>query len=124
MGVLMLIAAFFGPWDAERWLGLALTLVGHAFLAAARMQLGESFSVAAEARALVTHGLYARVRNPIYLFSAIAVTGFFLYLHWHWGLLLLLVLVPLQVKRARTEAQVLEQQFGDAYRAYRAHTWF
>jgi protein-S-isoprenylcysteine O-methyltransferase Ste14 len=29
-----------------------------------------------------------------------------------------------QMARARKEAQVLEANFGDEYRAYRARTWF
>jgi protein-S-isoprenylcysteine O-methyltransferase Ste14 len=38
--------------------------------------------------------------------------------------LILLILIPLQTIRARREAQVLEAKFGDAYRQYRARTWF
>jgi protein-S-isoprenylcysteine O-methyltransferase Ste14 len=40
------------------------------------------------------------------------------------GLLFLLVVAPLQAMRARKEARVLEEKFGDAYREYRARTWF
>jgi protein-S-isoprenylcysteine O-methyltransferase Ste14 len=32
--------------------------------------------------------------------------------------------MALQVVRAGREAKVLEARFGDAYRAYRARTWF
>jgi protein-S-isoprenylcysteine O-methyltransferase Ste14 len=32
--------------------------------------------------------------------------------------------IPLQIWRIGKEAQVLETRFGDAYRAYRASTWF
>jgi protein-S-isoprenylcysteine O-methyltransferase Ste14 len=33
-------------------------------------------------------------------------------------------LISLQIVRARREAQVLEEKFGDEYREYRNHTWF
>jgi protein-S-isoprenylcysteine O-methyltransferase Ste14 len=32
--------------------------------------------------------------------------------------------VVVQITRARHEAAALEARFGDAYRAYRAKTWF
>lgn len=32
----------------------------------ARIELGGAFSVRPKAQALVTHGLYSRIRNPIY----------------------------------------------------------
>jgi protein-S-isoprenylcysteine O-methyltransferase Ste14 len=34
------------------------------------------------------------------------------------------IVIPLQVVRARAESKVLEEHFGDAYRQYRAGTWF
>jgi protein-S-isoprenylcysteine O-methyltransferase Ste14 len=34
------------------------------------------------------------------------------------------VLIPMQIVRARKEARVLEEKFGEEYRAYRARTWF
>jgi protein-S-isoprenylcysteine O-methyltransferase Ste14 len=36
----------------------------------------------------------------------------------------LLLLIPLQVWRARNEARVLEEKFGEEYREYRRRTWF
>jgi len=38
--------------------------------------------------------------------------------------LLLLIIVPMQIVRAWREARVLEERFGDDYRAYLARTWF
>jgi protein-S-isoprenylcysteine O-methyltransferase Ste14 len=35
-----------------------------------------------------------------------------------------LFLIPLQARRAREEARVLEDKFGEEYRAYRKQTWF
>ena len=49
-------------------------------------------------------------------------------LFWRWGrpkwLLILVLLVPIQMTRARREARLLEDTFGDAYREYRKRTWF
>ncbi len=52
------------------------------------------------------------------------LAGLILYLDRLWFLLLLIPLLLLQVFRARREARLLEQRFGDAYRRYRARTWF
>jgi protein-S-isoprenylcysteine O-methyltransferase Ste14 len=104
--------------------GLTLTIAGLALLTLARLQLGNSFSMSPQARQLVTTGLYSRLRNPIYVFSAIALAGLALYFDRPILLLGLCVLVPLQVARARAEARVLEQKFGEEYIRYKANTWF
>ncbi len=60
------------------------------------------------------------------MFGGVLILGITLSLSSPWWvpLLLALVLVPLQVRRARIEARVLEAKFGDAYRDYRRKTWF
>jgi len=113
-----------GPWDLQRCLGVALMIVGIGGIAAARYQLGKSFSLTPQARQLVTRGVYSKIRNPIYVFGAIAIAGLVLVLHRPILWLLLLALVVMQTLRVRREAQVLEAAFGDAYREYRRNTWF
>lgn len=90
----------------------------------ARIQLGRSFSVAPKATALVTRGIYSKIRNPIYVFSATWIAGLALALGKPLALLLLIPLIPMQVDRARREARVLEASFGEAYRAYCRKVWF
>ena len=60
-----------GAWTATRWTGLGIAVTAAVLLFTARWQLGRSFSVTPQARELVTHGLYSKIRNPIYLFSAL-----------------------------------------------------
>ena len=112
-----------GPRDALRWLGLVLSLLGLGGVVLARYTLGRSFSVRAKATELVTTGIYSRVRNPIYVFSALMILGLIVIVRKPMLLLILLLIIPLQIFRARREAQVLEAKFGDAYRQYRARTW-
>lgn len=112
------------PWNLARILGLALLVPGFLFLTIARINLGSAFSVRPQATKLVTTGLYSRIRNPIYVFGTIAIAGLFLYLDRPVYLLLLLPLIAIQIWRARAESRVLEAQFGDDYRRYRAQTWF
>jgi protein-S-isoprenylcysteine O-methyltransferase Ste14 len=113
-----------GPWDWQRSLGTVVLLAGVCGIAVARYQLGRSFSIRAQAHQLVTEGVYSKIRNPIYVFGTIAVSGFVLVRHRPVGWLLVLAIVIMQTLRARREARVLEAAFGDAYREYRRKTWF
>ncbi len=93
-------------------------------LVVARIELGGAFSVRPKAQALVTHGLYSRIRNPIYLFGTFTIGAFFLYIRQPLGISLLAVIIPLQMYRARQEEKILEAKFGEEYRQYKARTWF
>ena len=112
-----------GVWGAHQLVGLAIVLPSFLLWGLARLQLGESFSIRPQAKALVTHGLYSKIRNPIYLFGSLMVAGLFVYSGNPWFFLLFLVLIPVQVIRLRKESQVLEATFGDSYRSYKRHTW-
>jgi protein-S-isoprenylcysteine O-methyltransferase Ste14 len=113
-----------GHLTPSRAVGFGLAVLGLAGWAVARIQLGKSFSIQARATELVTHGIYSKIRNPVFVLGTILIVGIILWIGQPIYLLVLLVIVPMQVIRARKEAQVLEARFGDAYRAYRSRTWF
>jgi protein-S-isoprenylcysteine O-methyltransferase Ste14 len=113
-----------GEWSRARWAGIAIAIPAAVLLFIARWQLGKSFSVTPQARELVTQGLYSKIRNPIYVFSALMIVGVFISLGYPYALLLLAILIPLQIARAHKESKVLEARFGDEYRNYRKGTWF
>lgn len=112
------------PWTPMRLAGGVLAVFGFALLTIARVQLGNAFSITPQANILVTHGIYSRIRHPVYVFSAIGIAGLFLYLDMPKLLVLLVLVIPLQVVRARREERVLEERFGEEYRAYKRNTWF
>jgi protein-S-isoprenylcysteine O-methyltransferase Ste14 len=111
------------PWPPLRIAGAAIALASLSLIIIARIQLGRSFSVRAKATRLVTTGLYARIRNPIYIFGCFIFLGLAMFLPAWWLLLLLILVIPMQIVRARREAAVLEATFGDEYRRYRRQTW-
>jgi len=113
-----------GPHDGMRWLGLCLGLAGLTGIILARYTLGRSFSVVPKATALVTNGIYSRIRNPIYVSGIVCITGAFLMLRQPYLWIVLLLIITVQIIRARREARVLEAAFGNACREYRSHTWF
>ena len=122
--LIVVIILWGGPIAWLRWTGTALAVVSIALLFTARFQLGRSFAVKAEARELVVHGIYSRIRNPIYVFGTFFLAGVACalqkpYLYWA-----IPGVILMQVIRARREAKVLEEKFGDTYRHYRSRTWF
>ncbi|HEX4784272.1 MAG TPA: isoprenylcysteine carboxylmethyltransferase family protein [Candidatus Sulfotelmatobacter sp.] len=112
------------PWNLQRYIGTVLAIVGISFVALARYQLGASFSVNAKAHKLVTSGIYSKIRNPIYVFGLLLLTGLALVLQQPAFWIFLAIVVVLQTVRARQEAKVLEAAFGEQYREYRRKTWF
>ena len=111
-------------WGWMQAIGICLLSIGFVLWTIARFQLGKSFSVSAQARSLVTHGLYSKLRNPIYVFGSCVIVGLILTLGRPIWLLVFLIIIPLQIWRANKESSVLEAAFGDDYRRYRAQTWF
>ena len=113
------------PLGPRYFIGMAIAAIGFVLWMLARYQLGKSFTVTAQAKALVTTGLYSKIRNPIYFFGGVAFLGVFLAWGNIYALLGFLALYfAMQILRARKESSVLEQAFGDEYRRYRASTWF
>ena len=111
-------------WNAVPILGMTLIVAGFVLWTIARFQLGASFAVKAEARQLVTRGLYSKIRNPIYAFGSWVIAGAILVLGKPIWLLIFVILIPLQIWRAKKESAVLEAAFGEEYRKYKAGTWF
>jgi protein-S-isoprenylcysteine O-methyltransferase Ste14 len=127
VGIYLALAVVVGQhWQNNRhhWIGLAISLAGFALWLLARHQLGSSFAVRAEAKELVTHGLYAKIRNPIYFFAFFAFLGEFVALGAYGAIPVLLMFQVGQYMRIKREQQVLEAAFGDEYRAYKSQTWF
>jgi protein-S-isoprenylcysteine O-methyltransferase Ste14 len=121
------------PWDAIpaplaetiAWAGVALTALGLAIRITAMTRLGARFSpliAVQREHALETTGLYARVRHPGYLGTLLAITGAVLTFQSMLAWPLLAIMYAAQTARARREESLLENHFGDPYRAYKRRT--
>ena len=111
------------PWTPMRVAGLVIFVLSFGMLTAARVQLGNSFSITPQAKKVVKSGIYSKVRHPVYVFGILLLSGLALYVNMPILLLGLIVLVPLQIMRARAEEKVLEEKFGAEYADYRKTTW-
>lgn len=108
--------------DPFRWVG-ALTALGLVppLLAWAQRSLGRNVTttvITRERHELITHGPYRLVRHPLYtiglmLYGSLAlISG-----SWFLGTLLVAAFGVLMLRLPKEEA-MLEERFGDAYRAY------
>jgi protein-S-isoprenylcysteine O-methyltransferase Ste14 len=112
--------------EGTRWAGVLIFAVGGALRIAPVFALGERFSglVAIQPdHALVTDGLYRRIRNPSYLGLLISTLGWALAFRSLIGILLTALLVVPLVARMNAEEALLGERFGAAYAAYRARSW-
>ena len=98
-----------------------LILVGTVAAVFVLSQLGRSFSVMAEARRLVTSGVYRIVRHPLYLAEELAVIGIFMQFVSFWTALLLAAQIAFQLRRMHNEEVILDEIFPE-YAAYRQRT--
>jgi protein-S-isoprenylcysteine O-methyltransferase Ste14 len=98
-----------------------LTLAGSTFAIVVLIQLRASFSIMAEARQLVTIGVYRLVRHPLYLAEEIAAIGVMMQFFSPWTALILVVQIGFQLRRMRNEEVILAEIFPE-YLAYRERT--
>ena len=98
-----------------------LTLGGSIFAVVVLTQLRESFSIMAEARQLVTAGVYSVVRHPLYLAEEIAAIGVVMQFFSLWTALILAAQICFQLRRMRNEETILTEIFPE-YLAYRQRT--
>jgi protein-S-isoprenylcysteine O-methyltransferase Ste14 len=107
-----------------RWLGAALCVSAVALMIASIVSFGVSFRVGIDAErpgGLVTGGVFAYTRNPIYVAFGFMLLGQFLIQP---ALLLLayaLAGVALFHRQVLREEAFLEKQYGAEFRAYAAH---
>jgi len=97
-------------------LGAALGLWGVAFYAAAAVTVMRAYNT----DTLLTHGVYARCRHPVYAAWAVFILpGAFIVGDCWLGLVFSFGLCWLVRRLATKEDQYLEGRFGEAFRAYR-----
>ncbi|HEV2300147.1 MAG TPA: methyltransferase, partial [Stellaceae bacterium] len=100
----------------------ALLIAGGTALALVSMlALGRSFSVMAEARALVTSGPFRLIRHPLYLAEELAIFGAAMQFVWPASLAILAAQLACQIRRMLNEERLLRRIFPE-YAAYAART--
>ncbi|WP_326593277.1 methyltransferase family protein [Streptomyces sp. NBC_01294] len=113
-----------GP--ALRWTGLAIALAGLAATAAAQTNMGTSWRVGVdtgERTALVTDGLFAHVRNPVFTAMVTASLGLSLIVpNWVSLVALAALVTAIQLQVRVVEEPYLTTAHGPAYARYTHRT--
>ncbi len=105
-------------------IGVALTILSYGLWITARVQLGNAFTLAPEAKYLVKSGLYSKFRHPVYYFSILALIGLGLYIWKAYVIIPIGVLIVIEGLRVRREEAILMKAFSNEYMSYRSETWF
>jgi protein-S-isoprenylcysteine O-methyltransferase Ste14 len=115
----------FADYTLPAWAGwLGVFLIGGAIFVfwRAHADLGLNWSPTLEIREkheLITRGIYAAIRHPMYASQWLWVIAQPLLLqNWVAGFINLLVFIPFYFLRVRAEEQLMLEQFGDQYRSY------
>ncbi|WP_432146939.1 methyltransferase family protein [Streptomyces sp. bgisy084] len=113
---------FGGSMAAPRWAGLVLALAGIAVTLTAQSAMGASWRVgvdAAERTELVTDGLFAHVRNPVFTAMTCTAAGLVLMVpNLIAGLALVVLILAIELQVRVVEEPYLSGVHGSAYDAY------
>ena len=115
----------FADYTLPTWAGwLGVVLIGGAIFVfwRAHADLGLNWSPTLEIREkheLITRGIYAVIRHPMYASQWLWVVAQPLLLqNWIAGFINFLVFIPFYILRVRAEEQLMLEQFGEQYRSY------
>lgn len=116
-----------GVW--LRWTSAGVFAFSVLVVAIAQLQMGGSWRVGVPAEgpgALVTHGLFAWSRNPVFVGMIGAILALFLWSPHILTAALLAAMWTLTLVQVRIEEDALRETHGDAYEHYAAHVgrWF
>ena len=116
--------AFAGGSEVSDGLALfavGLMVLGMSFTVYSLFTLGKSFGVEAQVRALVQHGPYRLIRNPLYVGEMVTMTGAVCFDPTLLKAAILLALGAIQAYRAVQEELLLEENLPQ-YAAYKLRT--
>jgi protein-S-isoprenylcysteine O-methyltransferase Ste14 len=108
-------------WPPLQEVSAVVCVVGEALVVYTICKLGRSFSIAPQARRLVTDGPYRLIRHPLYATEELALIGVLMQHVWWGALAFLAVHLALQIRRMLYEESLLKAVFPD-YVAYARRT--
>ncbi len=126
--VLVLTVIFRYQFNGGEYLpviGFIVGVFGAVILITGIMTLGKYFTASINPKGLVTHGIYSKIRHPIFIGVILIYLGFEFIFQSTYGLLLVVfVLIPFYVYSAIEEEKVLLERFKAEYTAYKKKTFF
>lgn len=132
-GVILLIILFlsiifrhqFNGGEYLLAIGFIIVAIGVVIVIIGIMTLGEYFTTSINPKGLVTHGIYSKIRHPMFIGAILVYLGIEFIFQSIYGLLLVIfVLIPFYIYSAIEEEKMLLKKFKDKYTAYKKKTLF
>jgi protein-S-isoprenylcysteine O-methyltransferase Ste14 len=131
-GVLLIILVLtiifryqFNGSEYLRTIGFIIGAIGVVILITGIVTLGKYFTASMTPKGLVTHGIYSKIRHPIFFGVILVYLGMEFIFQSIYGLLLVIfVLIPFYIYSAIEEEKILSKMFKDEYTAYKKKTLF
>jgi protein-S-isoprenylcysteine O-methyltransferase Ste14 len=115
----------FNGGEYLRTIGFIIGAIGVIILITGIMTLGKYFTASMTPKGLVTHGIYSKIRHPIFFGVILVYLGMEFIFQSIYGLLLVIfVLIPFYIYSAIEEEKMLSKTFKDEYTAYKKKTLF
>src|SRR5262245_41780209 len=131
LGGLLSLVYVFTPWldfanyvlpDWLRWLGVAVLIASLYLFWRAHRDLGRNWSPSLQIREdhdLITTGIYASIRHPLYASQFVLILAQVLLLNnWIAGIVAAIPFFLLYFIRVPVEEKMMQAQFGEQYEAY------
>jgi protein-S-isoprenylcysteine O-methyltransferase Ste14 len=113
--------------DSEylRTIGFIIGAIGVVILITGIVTLGKYFTASMTPKGLVTHGIYSKIRHPIFFGVILVYLGMEFIFQSIYGLFLVIfVLIPFYIYSAIEEEKILSEKFKDKYISYKKKTLF
>ena len=110
--------------DVIYYFGVLLVVVGLTFWWLGKITLSDAFGILPAPKKLITHGIYSKFRNPIYIGLSLTVIGWSFLIRNKWVFIFAFFIVVSSVVRAYLEDKELMRKFGELYKEYKKRTWF
>lgn len=108
-----------------RTIGFIIGAIGVVILITGILTLGKYFTASITPKGLVTHGIYSKIRHPIFMGVILVYLGIELIFKSIYGLLLVFfILIPFYIYSAIEEEKMLSKTFKDKYTDYKKKTLF
>jgi protein-S-isoprenylcysteine O-methyltransferase Ste14 len=116
----------FQPFLPLSWLGVLLSALGYGLIFWSSLALGRQYSAEVtiqEDHRLITSGPYRLIRHPRYLGILCVCLGVSFVFHTWIGLAIFPPVLGLVLSRIHDEEQLMLEEFGDRWTAYRKKSW-
>ncbi|MBT7903252.1 DUF1295 domain-containing protein [Candidatus Woesearchaeota archaeon] len=118
------ICLFIQFWSLNNIWKILIATLGLIIWWIGRIQLGDSFTALPKAKKLVSHGIYSKIRHPLYVGICINLIGIGLLINsiafWILGLFVGCILFI----RSNEEEKIMIKKFKKKYIKYKETTWF